>query len=313
MNKMNKDNKRRAAGLLLMAAFTAMLKQPAFAQANRPTARQVIERIQKNVGVPWTEPTVDTFKAGNPDTPVTGIAVAMMATLDVLRRAAEAGNNLVITHEPTFFDHFDKTEDMEKENDAVLAAKQALIKKHNLVVFRFHDYWHKRRPDGIQTGMIRALGWETYRNPQDDRLFTVPPITLERLAADVKQRLGIRVLRVVGDPGLKVTKLGLAPGAPGFAYQRRLLQRSDVEVLVIGEAQEWETIEYATDAVAAKMPKALLILGHIPSEEAGMEECARWLKTFVTEVPVTFVRTPEPFWTPPARADKDAPVFSSGK
>ncbi len=146
--------------------------------------------------------------------------------------------------------------------------------------------------------MIRALGWDRYRNAQDDRLFTVPETTLERLAADIRDRLKIRALRVVGDPNLKVTKIGLAPGAPGFAYQRRLLQRDDVQALVIGEAQEWETIEYGTDAVAAGKPKALILLGHIPSEEAGMEECARWLKTFVSEVPVTFITTPEPFWTP---------------
>ncbi|HLN00503.1 MAG TPA: hypothetical protein VK335_14550 [Bryobacteraceae bacterium] len=44
----------------------------AFAQSNPLTARQVIERIQKNVGVPWRAETVDTFKAGDPDTPVTG-------------------------------------------------------------------------------------------------------------------------------------------------------------------------------------------------------------------------------------------------
>src|SRR5216683_2977586 len=69
------------------------------------TARQVIERIQKHVGVPWTQPTVDTFKAGDPDTQVKGIAVTMMATLDVLERAAAAGQNLIITHEPTFYNH----------------------------------------------------------------------------------------------------------------------------------------------------------------------------------------------------------------
>ena len=52
------------------------------------TARDVVERIKQNIGVPWTEPTVDTFKDGDPATPVTGIAVTMMATFDVLRRAA---------------------------------------------------------------------------------------------------------------------------------------------------------------------------------------------------------------------------------
>jgi hypothetical protein len=29
-----------------------------------------------------------------------------------------------------------------------------------------------------------------------------------------------------------------------------------------------------------------------------MEECARWLKGFVTEVPVEFVAAADPFWHP---------------
>jgi hypothetical protein len=40
------------------------------------------------------------------------------------------------------------------------------------------------------------------------------------------------------------------------------------------------------------------MLTHIPSEQAGMEECAKWLKTFVKEVPVEFVAAKQPFWQP---------------
>ncbi len=66
----------------------------------------------------------------------------------------------------------------------------------------------------------------------------------------------------------------------------------------MGEVQEWETIEYAADAVAQKRRKALIVLGHIPSEQAGMEECARWMKGFVAAVPIQFVATLDPFWSP---------------
>ena len=54
------------------------------------TAGDVIERIKKNVGVRGGA-TVDTIKSGTPDTPVRGIATTMMATLDVVQRAAAAG------------------------------------------------------------------------------------------------------------------------------------------------------------------------------------------------------------------------------
>jgi putative NIF3 family GTP cyclohydrolase 1 type 2 len=281
-----------------IAVAAALFAAAAFAQNPPITARQIVERIQKNVGIPWRAETVDTFKAGDPDTPVTGIATTMMATYDVLQRAAAAGRNLVITHEPVFYGHLDHISDLEKENDAVLAQKLAFIKEHHMVVWRFHDHWHMRRPDGIQTGMIAALGWDKYRTPNNYTFFVLPETTVEKLAADIKDKLGIRTLRVVGDPAIKITKVAFNPGYPGFPSERHLLQRDDVEALVMGEGLEWETIEYGADAVAEGRRKALIILGHIPSEQAGMAECARWLKTFITETPVEFIPAKEPFWSP---------------
>jgi len=275
----------------------ALILTPLFAQAAQPTAAQIIDRIQKQVGVPWKTPTVDTFKAGDPNAAVTGIAVTMMATLDVLERAAAAHKNLVITHEPTFYSHLDQTAVLEQQNDAVLAEKEAFIRDHHLVVWRFHDHWHARHPDGILYGMAHALQWEKYQHSDEPHLFTVPETTLDQLSADAKRKLGIRVVRVVGRPDMKLTQVALLPGAAGSAPQIKLLERSDVQALVIGETPEWETVEYVADAVTEHKQKGLVILGHIPSEQAGMEECAHWLKTFITDVPVEFIPAAEPFWT----------------
>ena len=282
-------------GLAMLAALTVVC-HGAKAENKRPTAREVVAAIQKNVGVPWNSDTVDTFKAGNPDTPVTGIAVTMMATLDVLQRAAEKGQNLIITHEPTFYNHLDIPEGM-AQNDPVWTAKRTFIEKHGLVVWRFHDHWHKREPDGILLGMVRALGWQTYQNPANQYLFTMPETTLEKLATEVAERLDTPVLRVVGNPEMKVTRVALSPGAAGFVRETRALASDNVELLLVGETREWETVEYAADAVSAGKSKALIVIGHVPSEQAGMEECARWLKTFVKDVPIQFVPTPQPFWT----------------
>lgn len=261
------------------------------------TARQVVARIKENIGVTLPPNTTDTFKAGNPDTVVKGIATTMMATYDVLKRAADEGKNLVITHEPTFYSHLDKTADLEAQGDAVLRAKEELIRKHNMVIWRFHDGWHAMKPDGILLGMTHALGWAEYQSPADPRLFTIPEVSLEKLADSMASRLSIKTSRVVGDKRLKVSKIALQPGAAGPARHIKLLERNDVEVLAIGEVPEWETIEYVSDAVSQGKKKALILLGHIPSEQAGMQECAIWLRHFVTEVPVAFIAAREPFWT----------------
>jgi putative NIF3 family GTP cyclohydrolase 1 type 2 len=271
----------------------------AAAQDKPLTAREVIARIQAHVGIPWQQETVDTFKAGNPDGEVKGIAVTMMATLDVLQRAAAAGQNLIITHEPTFTTHLHTPDYIQKkQHDPVLAAKRAFIQEHKLVIWRFHDHWHRMKPDGIEAGMVHALGWEKYQDAGNQYLFAIPETDLQHLTAELKSKLQLHAMRVVGDPKLRIDKVALVPGSSGFAKETRALEISDVQVLVTGESREWETVEYVADAVTEGKRKAVIILGHIPSEQAGMEECARWLKTFVGEVPVEFVPARDPFWAP---------------
>src|SRR5882672_11339392 len=101
------------------------------------TAGQVIDRIKANVGIPWQAQTVDNIIAGTAETPVKGIATTMMATLDVVQRAAASGKNMVITHEPTFFSHQDQTDQILQ--DPTYKFKLDFLNRNNMVVFHFHD------------------------------------------------------------------------------------------------------------------------------------------------------------------------------
>ena len=288
------DNDVRRRTFLFTGAGLALAGSADAQQAGSITAGEVIDRIKKNVGIPWRSPTVDNVIAGSPETPVKGVATTMMATLDVVQRAAAAGKNMVSTHEPTFYSHQDTTEPLTQ--DETYQFKAEFLRKNNMVVFRFHDHWHGRRPDGIATGMARELGWEKNADPDRPRSFKFDGIPLAQFVRDIETRLKIRTMRVIGDPKLAVNRVaanwGYASQVPGP------LARPDVDVLVIGEAREWEAIEYAQDAIASGKKKALIVLGHVVSEQAGMKYCAEWLKGFVTEVPVEFVAASEPFWSP---------------
>ena len=280
--------------MLTRRTFLWTAASAALAQAQPLTAAQVIDRIKTNVQVPWRAQTVDNIIAGSPETPVKGIATTMMATLDVAQRAARRGHNMLITHESTFFSHQDRIDNLKE--DATYQYKLDALNKLGMVVFHFHDHWHAIKPDGIGTGMARELGWTAYRS---DRLYTFPqPRTLLDLSKELQSKLHIRVMRVIGDPKLPVRKAmaswgncSLFPGIP-------FLNEPDVDALIIGETHEWELVEYAQDMIASGKKKALIILGHVVSEQAGMKYCADWLRTFITEVPIAFFPASEPYWSP---------------
>jgi putative NIF3 family GTP cyclohydrolase 1 type 2 len=78
---------------------------------------------------------------------VTGIVTTMFPTLEVIEKTAEAGANLIIAHETPFYNHQDET-DWLKDDDAY-RHKIGLLNKHKIAIWRFHDYWHAHKPDGI--------------------------------------------------------------------------------------------------------------------------------------------------------------------
>ena len=282
-----------SAGLFAAGGFL-------LAQSGDLTARQVIERIQKAAAVPWREKTVDTIKAGSPDTPIRGIATTMVATLDLLQRANAAHRNMIIVHEPTFYSSLeDEAHAPGNAEDPLFQLKKDFIEKNSMVVWRFHDHWHAQKPDGIIRGMGVSLGWEKYRTTPDNPMrYTIPSISLENLAKYVRDKLNVRTMRVIGDPQTMITRAAFNPGSTGLGQVQRYMWGPDVDVFICGEPREWDADEYARDSVTAGKKKGMIILGHDMSEEGGMEECARWLKTFITEVPVEFMSAGEAFWTP---------------
>jgi putative NIF3 family GTP cyclohydrolase 1 type 2 len=257
------------------------------------TAGDVVERMKTHLTCAWAKETVDTFKAGSPEQEIRGVACTFMATVDVLKKAAALGCNLVITHEPTYYNHLDNKDLL--EDDPVYAAKQAIIEENNLVVFRFHDHWHRTTPDGIYVGMIDKLQWNPYLVQGEKDMFDLPGFTLGEVTEHLKKVFPEAIIRVIGDPGLVVDKAAFSAGSPGSSWHIRLLQKEEINLVIIGEAPEWESLAYVHDASQAGLPKSMIILGHTVSEEAGMEYCATWMRSFIKEVPVHFIAAGDPF------------------
>ena len=275
--------------------FLCLLPICVFSQSNSYTAEDIVNRIKKQVTCKWADKTVDTFKAGNPSDEVSGIVSCMFADMNVLQKAVELNCNFIITHEPIFYNHLDETSNY--TSDPVYTEKLKFIEKHNLIVFRFHDHIHKTKPDGIYEGMINKLGWKKYSVDGSLTDFKFPKTTIAELSENIKKTLSMETVRVIGDPAMHFTNVTFSAGAPGGPTHIRTLQNKKVEVLVAGEAPEWETYLYANDAVQQNKNKAVIFLGHIKSEEAGMKYCADWLQEFVKDIPIHFVENKLNFHT----------------
>lgn len=294
-----------------VAASTAFLTHAAIGETGQSavklTAGEVIERIKKQVAVPWRDKTVDTLLTGSPDTPVRGIATTMMATLDVVESCVAQGKNMIVTHETPFYLHQDITDDI--KDDPVLRYKLVFCRKNDVAIFHFHDHWHARRPDGIAQGMIEQLGWQKHvTDPADPKKLVFDGVPLVKLAQEMQSRLNARTMRVLGDPSLPIRRVQTSWGYCGREGGIKIFSDANVDLLICGETREWELVEYCQDSIQSGNKKALIVVGHVLSEQGGMILCRDWMKSFVPEVPIEFVAAAEPFWNPgnPIKSAKDA-------
>jgi putative NIF3 family GTP cyclohydrolase 1 type 2 len=258
------------------------------------TAREVVELIQKNSGVPINERSYrDTFKLGDPDSTVTGIATTVMVTFDMLKRAHTAGLNLVISHEDTFWNDRDDVKDLTE--NPLYKLKTEYIRKNGMVIWRDHDHLHAMKPDFTVVGSLRSVGVKGGENAaMAPRIMTIPETTLGEFAAQVKRLTGSRAFRCVGDPKARVSKILLGPG---YATPR---MTAEADVVIGGEQQEadggFDNVEYVMDAASLGMAKGVIMLGHVISEQPGMEDYANWMRTFIHDIPIQFVPAEEPYW-----------------
>ncbi|MDR2931215.1 MAG: Nif3-like dinuclear metal center hexameric protein [Propionibacteriaceae bacterium] len=259
-----------------------------------PTAAQAAQRIVSAIGAPRRDATVDEFLYGDPNAAVTGIVTTMIASSRVLQQAADSHANLVITHEPLFWDHRDEARpDLIREADPVYREKLSCLEQHGVVVWHLHDALHDLRPDLVDVGTARRLGWTVPETVGYPTVLDIAPQTLAELATTVADQLGAPATRFIGAGGMTCSRVGFALGFRGATYIRHLLARPDIQVVIAGEIHEWEIGGYVDDAVTLGFPKALLVVGHIPSEQYGMREIADIASHALPGLPVSFIACPD--------------------
>lgn len=288
-----------------IAGTAAAVRMPLGAAAAL-TAQAVVQRVQSVLGGEWPVTGLDGFKAGDPSTPVRGIATTAMATFDVVKQASKAGANLIFTYEPTFFGRQDGPTPGATgggpgrgggiaPDDPVYKAKRDFIEKNGVVIFRLHDHWQSRKESEMVAGLAGALGWSKYRTKPDDAIYQIPPANAEDVVALIRNKLNLQGgLRAVGDRKAAVRRVMLYPGVMTAAI---MWQRyAEADLIVTGEVREWENTHYAADLFTAAEKHGLVTIGRVASEDPGMRACAVWLKSIVKEVPARWISAGDLYW-----------------
>ena len=257
------------------------------------TIQQAIDTIIAAVpGAPFPD-TVDTIKAGDAAQEITSIIVTFLVTGEAIEKAIQQGANLIITHEPTFYNHLDTTDWL--KNHPVYQAKRRLIAENQIVIWRFHDYLHSVPPDSTVMGLLHELNWEANVTPEQLYLSQIQPLTLLELGQWVKMRLGLKTIRIVGDLTWHCERIAILPGFPPAEFQMDCLGDAGTDVLITGEIHEWETSEYVRDANHLGYKKGLIVIGHAASEEPGLRWIIPWLEKTLPGVAIHFVSSGSPF------------------
>lgn len=253
----------------------------------------------------------DGYKSGNPEVECTGIVSALVPTVEVIRKTAELGCNLLYVHEPSYYSTPDYPDWRAGFKNEVYEEKRALLEQYGIVIWRDHDHTHAHKPDGIFTGVIKYLGWEKYRSNSDAEgmtmYFEFPDMTVGKMNTLLKEKLSLNGIRYIGNSEDKLKKVAivghLLPNI--FEHQPttgnefvpetateiiRIMEEEDVDAIIPGEVIDWTVMSYIRDAVQLGKAKAAFNVGHFNWEELGMRYAADWIPEVIEHaVPVYYV------------------------
>jgi len=280
--------------------------------ATNLTADAVIAKIRAKVGATWMGGTSETIEYGDGSAPVTGIATVWTPSIEVLKRAAAAKHNFIVAVEPPFWVEAgtvktEATMGPPKHEQLVSSPayqeKKKLMDDSGLVVWRFNENYAALPRNPRLNALASALGYKAHENAAATQkladvgagVYTLPETTLRELAQKASDARQARALRMLGDSDEKVKSIVLKPGYLTNADIMAMVHDRNVDVVVCGEACEWEAFEYAEDWITAGWGKGMIMLGRAVSEDPGAKELASWVKSIVPEVPVTGFEVGEPF------------------
>lgn len=211
--------------------------------------------------------TVDRIVVGDPNREVSRCLVTWMSGFPACREAAKRGVDLLITHEPTFWDPHDR----EPEKNPTAAKKLAFIQDAGFAVMRIHDVWDRMPEVGVPSawGRFLELGDKPARtgNQGYQHLYEIEPTPLDTLAKRIAEKtatIGEAAVQVVGDGQRPVSRIGVGAGC-ACDIPTSMALAADCTIVADDGATYWQHIQMAADH-----DHPIIRVNHGTSEEPGM-------------------------------------------
>ncbi|HIJ74231.1 MAG TPA: hypothetical protein HPP83_09040 [Candidatus Hydrogenedentes bacterium] len=247
---------------------------------------------------PWVdrERTVDTVKTGDPKRPVKKAGVCWYASIETIRAAHAAGCDLLICHEPTFWQH-ETPEGRWRDREPGLTKKK-FLEETGMVVLRAHDTWDQWPKIGIRDSWAAWLGLDKRvyesKGHRLHAIYEIPEQTLRQFAQYVARKigpLGEDSVQVMGDPERKVSRPAVGVGCAG-PDESVVDAGADVLIVCFDGAPYWAVRERLHEYGAA-----IITLEHGTTEMPGMENMCKHFAEKFPEIEFVYLAEHPRTWT----------------
>ena len=238
---------------------------------------------------PWVNPekTVDRVKCGDGYKPIEKVAVCWYPSIRTIQSAIDGGSDLLITHEPTWWDHFDRPGGWRAKGPGL--KKTQMLEASGLVVARLHDTWDNWPGIGIRDSLARGLGLDRFIAEDKTRWHGMYEIQEQTLAAFAKyvarkvEPLGEDAVQVIGNPDMIVRRPSIGVGCGG-PHEDMIELGSDVLIMCFDGATYWS----ARDRFA-EQGVGVITLEHGTTEMWGMESMVDYIQTTWPELQLQYL------------------------
>jgi putative NIF3 family GTP cyclohydrolase 1 type 2 len=227
--------------------------------------------------------TVDTFKSGDPQVEIQGIAVGWMSYTWALEKAVELGCNVFVTHEPTYYNHRDT--DTRVFDLPGVKEKRNFIEEKGLVIMRCHDLWDQFPQVGIPDSWAAllelgpAVEANGYFRVYETREQTA--LSLAKWVAGHTRGFGQEAVELIGPAERLVKRVSIGTGAIVKYLDMIAEYAIDLAIATDDGIYQWRDGAYAID-----MGIPLIVVNHAVSEEAGLMNLAKHLRQQFPAIPV---------------------------